>query len=275
MPKQAELDKYMEKLKKKIINNYELPLTTKELIPEQKRSPFFKDIYKYVTSGRIPSNVTGKAAHILQRECENYLIAEGVLFRIRIPSEPNEEPELLLCIPENNTQYLLYHYQDTLLAAHQGVTRMYLTIREKFFVPRLFDNIQRYVQSCDICQKTCNMEKGPEAYHVRVPFDFRPMTRLSCDIKHMPVSSKGYKYILFVTCEVSNYTIAIPLFREDSLSIAEAILNKVVYQFGPPSMIIIDEGKAMSSEVMTYIYEALRIKPIVTSPENHGSLRTE
>ena len=119
------------------------------------------------------------------------------------------------------------------------------------------------------------MEKGSKAYHVRVPFDFRPMTRLSCDIKHMPVLSKGYKYILFVTCEVSNYTIAIPLFREDSFSIAEAILNKVVYQFGPPSMIIIDEGKAMSSEVMTYIYEALRIKPIMISPENHGSLRTE
>ena len=78
MPKQAELDKYMEKLKKKTINNYELPLTTKKLIPEQKRSPFFKDIYKYVTSGRIPSDVTGKAACILQRECENYLIAEGV-----------------------------------------------------------------------------------------------------------------------------------------------------------------------------------------------------
>ena len=133
------------------------------------------------------------------------------MFWIQIPSEPNEEPELLLCIPENNTQYLLYHYHDTLLAAHQGVTRMYLTIREKFFVPRLFDNIRRYVQSCDICQKTRNMEKGPKAYHVRVPFDFRPMTRLSCDIKHMPVSSKGYKYILFVTCEVSNYTIVIPL----------------------------------------------------------------
>ena len=124
LPKQAELDKYMEKLKKKIINNYELPLTTKELIPEQKHSPFFKDIYKYVASGRIPSDVTGKAACILQRECENYLIAEGVLFQIRIPSEPNEEPELLLCIPENN------HYHDTLLAAHQGVTRMYLTIKK-------------------------------------------------------------------------------------------------------------------------------------------------
>ena len=53
------------------------------------------------------------------------------MFRILIPSEPNEEPKLLLCISENNTQYLLYHYHDTLLAAHQGVTGMYWTIIEK------------------------------------------------------------------------------------------------------------------------------------------------
>ena len=49
----------------------------------------------------------------------------------------------------------------------------------------------------------------------------------------------------------------------------------VVYQFGPPSMIIIDEARAMSSEVMSYICEALHMKPIVISPGNHGSLRTE
>ena len=120
-----------------------------------------------------------------------------------------------------------------------------------------------------------NRKKEPKAYHVRVPFDFKPMTRISCDIKHMPVSSKGYKFVLFVTCEVSNYAIAIPLIREDSLSIAEALLNRVVYQFGPPTMIIIDEGRAMSSEIMTYIYEALNMKPMVISPQNHGSLRTE
>ena len=223
LSKQAELDKYMQKLKKKIINNYEVPLMTKELIPEYKRSPFFKDIYKYITIGRIPLEITGKASHNLQRECENYLIAEGVLFRIRIPIEPDQEPELLLCVPQKHTPYLLYYYHDSLLAGHQGVTRMYLTLREKFFVPNLFDCIQTYVQSCEICQVTQNRNKERKAYHIRVPFDFKPMTRLSYDIKHMPVSSKGYKYILFVTCEVSNYTVTIPLIKEDSLSIAEAL----------------------------------------------------
>ena len=91
LPKQAELDKYMEKLKKKIINNYELPLPTKVLIPEQRHSTFFKDICKYVTSGRIPSDVTGKAACILQRECENYLIAEGLCFGYEFHLNPMKD----------------------------------------------------------------------------------------------------------------------------------------------------------------------------------------
>ena len=69
-----------KKLKKKILSNYKVPLTTKELIPEQKHSAFFKDIYKYIAMGKIPSEITGKAAHTLQRECDNYLIAEGVYF---------------------------------------------------------------------------------------------------------------------------------------------------------------------------------------------------
>ena len=125
LPKQAELDKCMQKLKKKIINNYEVPITTKQVIPELKHSPFFKDIYKYITTGRIPSEITGKSAHNLQSECENYLITEGVLFRIRIPFEPDQEPELLLCVPEKHTPHLLYYYHESLLAGHQGVTRMY------------------------------------------------------------------------------------------------------------------------------------------------------
>ena len=65
LPKQAEIDKYMEKLKKKILSNYEVPLTTKELTPEQKHSAFFKDTYKYIAMGRIPSEIMGKAARTL------------------------------------------------------------------------------------------------------------------------------------------------------------------------------------------------------------------
>ena len=275
LPKQIELDKFMKQLKMKVLNNYEIPLSAKELTQEIKRSPFFKDIYKCVTLNKVPSDLKGKAARNLQRESEMYIVIEDVLFRIRFPSKNSPELDLLLCIPERYIPYLLYYYHDSLLAGHQGVLRMYLTLRERFFVPNLFHCIRQYVASCSDCQMTRKKEQSPIAQHKRIPDDFRPMARLSCDIKEMPKSALGHKYILFTTCEVSNYVIGTALFKQDSISIAEALLNRVIYQFGCPEMIIMDEAKTSYSEVMMIIYNALNIKPILISCNNHGSLRTE
>ena len=39
------------------------------------------------------------------------------------------EPSLVLVIPETHVPTILYQYHDSLLAGHQGVTRMYLTLK--------------------------------------------------------------------------------------------------------------------------------------------------
>ena len=67
------------------------------------------------------------------------------------------------------------------------------------------------------------------------------MSRISADIKWMPLSNQGFSYILFVTCEISNYVIDIPIQKANAVTIAEALLNRVVYQIGPPKTLIIDE----------------------------------
>ena len=38
-----------------------------------------------------------------------------------------------------------------------------------------------------------------KAYHTRVPYDFRPMSRISADINWMPLSNQGFNYVLFAT----------------------------------------------------------------------------
>ena len=44
IPKQVEIDKFLDVLKKKVIHDYTLPLSAKQLRAEYKNSPFFKDI---------------------------------------------------------------------------------------------------------------------------------------------------------------------------------------------------------------------------------------
>ena len=91
----------------------------------------------------------------------------------------------------------------------------------------------------------------------------------------MPLSNQGFNYILFATCEFSNYVIDIPMQKANAVTIAEALLNRVVYQFDPPKILIIDEDRTLSVDVLMHIYNTLNIRSQVISPLNQGSLRTE
>ena len=70
-----------------------------------RKSPFFKDIYKYIIKGHIPSQIRGQALRILKTECEDYLFIDDVLFTIRVPKDKTIELSLLLAIPENLCSY--------------------------------------------------------------------------------------------------------------------------------------------------------------------------
>ena len=139
----------------------------------------------------------------------------------------------------------------------------------------MFNSIRKYVQSCHTCHTRSAKEPGYKAYHTRIPYDFRPMSRISADIKWMPLSNQGFNYILFATYEISNYVVGIPIQKANAVTIAEALLNRIVYQFGPPKTLIIDEDRTLSADVLMYIYNTLNIRSQVISPLNHGSLRPE
>ena len=275
LPNQAQLRKQLDQLKLKVLNGYNVPLQAKDLAQEQKIDPYFGPIYKYISTGQYPHNKRFKRQQkeSFKSECEDYILIDKVLFRII--SLKNGEILTQLCIPENYFPPLMYHYHDGVTASHQGVTRTYMTLREKFFAPYLFDNIRRYIQCCHHCQSRTDKDKDPDAEHVRIPYDFRPMSRVSIDIKHMPVSSEGYQYILFICCEFSNYVIATPLKDKSALHIAEALLNKLYWQFGRPSQIICDQDKALTSKVMMAVFDIFGSDTKVVSPGNHGSSRVE
>ena len=86
------------------------------------------------------------------------------------------------------------------------------------------------------------------------------MAYLSADIKYMPKGIYGYEFLLVVVCEITGFIVAIPLVKHDAISIAHALLDKVVFLFGPQKTLIVDEDRALSSKVMHFILDALKVK---------------
>ena len=91
----------------------------------------------------------------------------------------------------------------------------------------------------------------------------------------MPKGIYDYEFLLIAVFEIIGFMIAIPLIKHDAVSIAHALINRVFFILGPPKSLIVDEDRALSSIVMYYVLDALKIYFKCISPYNHGSLKIE
>ena len=274
IPKQKEIDEFLQILKAKVTKDYKLPLLAKSIIAAYAQSPAFKSIYQYITTNTLPPNRRLQRSIICN--ADNYIVADGLLFKLQ-QTYRNKQlvNRCLLVIPETFEHVVFHMYHDSLLGAHYGPLNTYYTIKDKYHIHNLLDKLNKYVASCEECQKQKSKKRPTRYFHPRIPLDYNPMSYISADIKYMPKGIYNYEFLLVIVCEITGFVLAIPLIKHDAVTIAHALLEKVIFLFGPPQTLIIDEDRALSAKVMHYILDALKVNVKLVSPSNHGSLKTE
>ena len=55
LPKQMDIDKIFEIIKRKVLKGMHLPLTVKEIQAGYLTSPYFKDLYLFLSQNKLPS----------------------------------------------------------------------------------------------------------------------------------------------------------------------------------------------------------------------------
>ena len=180
------------------------------------------------------------------------MVINNFLFRIdtRKDKDQDKENSFLLVIPEKYEPIIFHTYHDSLLAGHQGPYRTAMTIRQRFFIHNLMNKVKRYIEACHTCLKTKPKYKKNRPIYGRIPIDYAPMQDLSINIKHMPMAIGGYQYLLVITCDQTNFTIVTPLRSRDAQSVAEALIYRVIYLFGPPRQIICNEAAKFTSHIV-------------------------
>ena len=130
LPKQGDIDRLIAKINKKVLKDTNLCVDLRDLKAAYLTSPHFRDIYLYLLQNRMP---LGKgAAKRLDQNARNYLILDGLLFKILDDGEGNLDT--VLCIPTSNVHILLNAYYSSLMGGHTGITKCYHTIVKGFIV---------------------------------------------------------------------------------------------------------------------------------------------
>ena len=132
LPKQVDIDKIMDIIKRKVLKGTHLPLTIKEIQAGYLSSSFFKDLCVYMAHNKLASkkNAICKVLTLPQ----NYVLLDQLLFKLITVLD---REKALLAIPESCADKIISLYHDSLFAGHQGVIKTYLTMSKKFFIPNL------------------------------------------------------------------------------------------------------------------------------------------
>ena len=275
IPRQSDIDKIVKNIETHVIHSLELPIQAQDLVKVYQHSTHFHDIYQYITDGTLPSSA--KAQNCIRAEALNYVVINHFLFWIDTQKDKDLDKgnSFLLVIPEKYEPIIFNTYHDSLLAGHQGPYHTAMTIRQKFFIHNLMNKVKRYIEACHTCLKTKPKYMKNQPIYGRIPVDYTPMQDLLVDIKTMPQAFGGYHLLLVITCNQTNFLIAVPFRDRTAQTVAEALIYRVIYLFGPPRQIICDEATELSSAIIQAILCMLNCRLKVISPYNHGSSKCE
>ena len=121
--------------------------------------------------------------HKVEALAESFILLDSLLFKLVTTLD---KEKALLAIPENCVDKIIELYHSSLFAGHQGVIKMYLTISNKFFIPHLMHYLRSYLSACHTCQLFRKDKPPSRQLEARINLNYRPMSRLSMDLKMMP-----------------------------------------------------------------------------------------
>ena len=122
LPKQADIDKVLKAIQRKVLKGTHLPITIKEIQAGYLNSPYFKDLYLYLSQNRMPSSKGAMCK--IEILSERYILLDSLLFKLNI-----EKEKAVLAIPEVCVDQMIALYHSSLFAGHQGVVKTFDYIR--------------------------------------------------------------------------------------------------------------------------------------------------
>ena len=273
LPKQKDLDPIIKLIDTRILRQVHLPTTFRDLHGAYLNSPHFRDVYVYLLQNKTPSN-TRKRSHVISQSAD-YMLLDNLLFKV-VRDRITKEHKPLLCIPTSKIDMLLHYFHSSLMGGHMGITKTYMTLGQRFYVPNLPHHIRAYIIGCHICQTVKAAPQVKRPFQKRININIPAMCKISMDIKHMPIDeSSGYQYILVLICDVSNFMVVAPLTSTTTLEVCKSINAHFIRVFSPPTHITCDLDPAFVSTMAQAFFRFYGIRLITVSPTNHRSLLAE
>jgi transposase InsO family protein len=178
---------------------------------------------------------------------------DGIVYMKK--TEKDGRTHLLRYVPRSLIRNVLLIYHDsTFNGAHFGLKRTLYKVRNRYFWPNQFQDIQDHIASCVNCKKNNHVRRKPDGHLRPIEPPRGVFEKVAMDfVGKIPVSSRGNQYVIVLTDLLSKFTITKAVRDCTSTTASKFLVEDVMMKFGIPNEIITDNGSHFTSS----LFEAL------------------
>uniref|UniRef100_A0A914XW41 RNA-directed DNA polymerase n=1 Tax=Panagrolaimus superbus TaxID=310955 RepID=A0A914XW41_9BILA len=147
------------------------------------------------------------------------------------------------------------------LGGHFGVKKLKQLLQCQYFWPEMGKDIANWTQVCMQCfAHRSHVRDRPPLNPITTTM---PMEIVGMDIAEMPISAKGYRYILVIVDSFSKFAAAWPLYTKTAEEVARKFLeNWCLREQRFPRQVISDMGREFDNKLMEAITRLTRIESV-------------
>jgi len=219
------------------------PIAFDDLVADQAADALCKVITKRMAEDKAPA----------------FFIKDGALYR-----EGTEGAQLVVPHKHRSRLLDLAHFPTT--EGHPGANRMYYSMRRRFYWPSMATDVYGVVTRCAACAQS-QLALRRHTAPMRLFPATEPLTEVNVDILGpLPTSRARNRYVLVFTDRFSKVVRCVALRKITAVSVASALVEVWVASYGPPDVILSDQGSQFMSKFFLSVCRTLGIEPRASTP---------
>src|SRR4051794_35761375 len=220
----------------------------------------YYNIYIYLTKQQTPQHFTKQQKQQLLNQSKNYTVESNLLYK----KDKKIFNQLYRVIQKSELPALLYMMHNDPTSEHFSADTMFTKIKTQYYWPQYYENIKKYVESCDACQWRGRLKKNNILYPIPV---HSPFYQIGIDfIRPLPRTQREKKYIIVAM----DYLIKWPEARAVSKATAKATINflyeQIICQHGCPQIILSDRETYFNNNMVKKLMEKFKINHLLSTP---------
>lgn len=166
-------------------------------------------------------------------------------------------------IQEEQEDKIRYHHETK--TCHRGINETELALKRKYYWPKMRQDIERYINNCDICQ-TAKYDRNPAV----IKFNISPTSSKPFETIHMDIFHIANQKFLTIIDTFSRYCQAYPVNSANAINIVDKLFQFISHH-GIPKNIVTDGGTEFNNTTLKDFAKLHKIRLHLTTPYNSNS----